>query len=172
MQEDGYFYYWICDFGHFYEVRRNFKNIFSRPLFTIIFKPKIVFLNTGSILRIKTMYESVKEDVLRYWLGRCFLVQFLFKTKIWSDTKKHLPSQYFNSRYLTFRRGCYNFPIPSTMDPKSLWSRKCILIICDFIMNLAQSCLWIESGRKVTNLQLISFFVSKTKFSFSGLGEM
>ena len=21
MQEDGYFYYWICDFGHFYEVR-------------------------------------------------------------------------------------------------------------------------------------------------------
>ena len=21
--EDGYFYYWICDFGHFYEVRKN-----------------------------------------------------------------------------------------------------------------------------------------------------
>ena len=20
MREDGYFYYWICDFGHFYEV--------------------------------------------------------------------------------------------------------------------------------------------------------
>ena len=23
MREDGYFYYWICDFGHFYEVRKN-----------------------------------------------------------------------------------------------------------------------------------------------------
>ena len=39
---------------------RNFKNIFSRPPFTIIFRPRIVFLNTDSILRVKTMYESVK----------------------------------------------------------------------------------------------------------------
>ena len=39
---------------------RNFKNIFSRPLFTIIFRPKIVILDTDSILRVKTMYESVK----------------------------------------------------------------------------------------------------------------
>ena len=23
MREDCYFYYWICDFGHFYEVRKN-----------------------------------------------------------------------------------------------------------------------------------------------------
>ena len=30
----------------------------------IIFRPKIVFLDTDSILRVKTMYESVKEDVL------------------------------------------------------------------------------------------------------------
>ena len=36
---------------------RNFKNIFSRPLFTIIFRPKIVFLETDSILRVKIMYE-------------------------------------------------------------------------------------------------------------------
>ena len=114
------------------------------------------------------MLIKVKCLKLRYWLGRCSLVQFLCKTKIWSDKKKHLPSQYFNSRNLTFRSGCYNFPIPSTMDPKCLWSCKCILIICDFIMNLAQLCLWTELGSKVTNLQLISFFVSETLFLFLG----
>ena len=38
---------------------RNFKNIFSRPLFTIIFRHNIVILSTDSILRVKTMYESV-----------------------------------------------------------------------------------------------------------------
>ena len=44
---------------------RDFKINFSRPLFTIIFRPKIVFLDTDSILRVKTMYKSVKEDVLK-----------------------------------------------------------------------------------------------------------
>ena len=39
---------------------RDFKINFSIPLFTIIFRPKIVFLDTDSILRVKTMYESVK----------------------------------------------------------------------------------------------------------------
>ena len=39
---------------------RDFKINFSRPLFTIIFRPKIVFLDTDSILRVKPMYESVK----------------------------------------------------------------------------------------------------------------
>ena len=38
----------------------DFKINFSRPLSTIIFSPKIVFLYTGSILRVKTMYVSVK----------------------------------------------------------------------------------------------------------------
>ena len=32
----------------------------NRPLFTSIFRPKMVFLDTDSILRVKTMYESVK----------------------------------------------------------------------------------------------------------------
>ena len=36
--------------------RRNFKNIFSRPLFTVIFRPKIVISGTDSILRVKKMY--------------------------------------------------------------------------------------------------------------------
>ena len=51
----------------FYEVRkkkicawRNFTIIVSRPLFTITFRHKIVILGTDSILRVKTMYESVK----------------------------------------------------------------------------------------------------------------
>ena len=39
---------------------RDFKINFSRPLFTIIFRPKMVFLDTDSILRVKPMYESVK----------------------------------------------------------------------------------------------------------------
>ena len=41
---------------------RDFKINLSRPLITIIFKPNIVLLNTiaHSILRVKTMYESVK----------------------------------------------------------------------------------------------------------------
>ena len=38
----------------------DFKINFSRPLFTIIFRPKMVFLVTDSILRVKPMYESVK----------------------------------------------------------------------------------------------------------------
>ena len=39
---------------------RDFKIKFSRPLFTINFRPKIVFFDTDSILRTKMMYESVK----------------------------------------------------------------------------------------------------------------
>ena len=39
---------------------KDFKINFSRPLFTIIFRPKIVFFDTDSILRVKMMYESVK----------------------------------------------------------------------------------------------------------------
>ena len=43
---------------------RGFKIDFSRPLFIIIFRPKMVFLVTDSILRVKAMFDSVKEDVL------------------------------------------------------------------------------------------------------------
>ena len=39
---------------------RDFKIIFSKPLFSIIFRPKMVFLGTDSILRVEPMYESVK----------------------------------------------------------------------------------------------------------------
>ena len=50
----------IKKYGKVVPAWRNFKKIFSRPLFTIIFRPKIVFLDTDSILRVKMMYESVK----------------------------------------------------------------------------------------------------------------
>ena len=46
--------------NNYFPAWRDFKVNFSRPFFTIIFRPKIVFLDTDSILRIKTMYESVK----------------------------------------------------------------------------------------------------------------
>ena len=39
---------------------RDFKINFSRPLFTVIFRPKMVFLVPDSILRVTPMYESVK----------------------------------------------------------------------------------------------------------------
>ena len=65
MRKDSYFNYSICYFGHFYEVRKSslphWGNVFfSRPLFTIIFRPKIVFLDTNSILRVKKMNQSSK----------------------------------------------------------------------------------------------------------------
>ena len=48
---------------------RDFKIDFYRPLFTISFRPKIVFLDTDSILRVKAMYESVKQGVLNFFIG-------------------------------------------------------------------------------------------------------
>ena len=39
---------------------RDFKMNFSRPLFTIIFRPIMIFLDTNSILRVKSMYESIQ----------------------------------------------------------------------------------------------------------------
>ena len=49
---------------------RNFKNISSRPLFTIIIRPKILFFVTYSILTGQT-----KVEFIIYWVlsdGLCF----------------------------------------------------------------------------------------------------
>jgi hypothetical protein len=54
---------------------RNFKNIFSRPLFTIIFRPKILFFITYSILIGQTKVEFVIYWVLnsfRILVGKVF----------------------------------------------------------------------------------------------------
>ena len=64
---------------------KDLKINFSRPLFTIIFRPEIVFLDTDFILRLKKMYESVKYDTLksfRYthsWLN-------IRKTEFWGES--------------------------------------------------------------------------------------
>jgi hypothetical protein len=41
----------------------QFQNIFCRPLFTVIFRPKIIVLDTDSIFRV--LCEAVKLDLLR-----------------------------------------------------------------------------------------------------------
>ena len=46
--------------NNYFPAWRDFKINFSRPLFTVIFWPKMVFLVTDSILKVKTMYKSVK----------------------------------------------------------------------------------------------------------------
>ena len=50
----------FSDKNNYFPAWRDFKIIFSGPLFTIILRPKIVFLDADSIMRIKLMYESVK----------------------------------------------------------------------------------------------------------------
>ena len=45
---------------------RNFKIIFSRPLFIIIFRPKILFFVTYSILTRDTKVEFVSLTLLRF----------------------------------------------------------------------------------------------------------
>jgi len=42
------------------EFQKKEKKKIARSLFTIIFRPKIVFLDTDFILSGKKMYESVK----------------------------------------------------------------------------------------------------------------
>ena len=44
-----------------YSAWRDFKINFSRPLFTISFRSKMVLLVTDSILKVKPMYESVRR---------------------------------------------------------------------------------------------------------------
>ena len=80
---------------HFYEVNqevwkrpcawRNFKNIFSRPLFTIIFRPKILILDTYSILSryVNHLYQLQFENVFVHWLPKVkFLVWKYFSTNL------------------------------------------------------------------------------------------
>ena len=63
MRKKGHFYYWICNFvqkssflwskKNYLKMAcawRNFKNIFSRPLFTIIFRPEMLKFHPYSIL--------------------------------------------------------------------------------------------------------------------------
>ena len=67
MRDDSYFYYWICDYGHFNEVRESglshggiLKRFFLDHFSPSLLGQIMVFLDTDSILRVKPMYESVK----------------------------------------------------------------------------------------------------------------
>ena len=70
---------------------RNLKNIFSRPLFTIIFRPKILILDTDSILRVKPRYESVRSVKLVSWhicyRAGCSLQHAWQSWKLWNTSK-------------------------------------------------------------------------------------
>ena len=73
---------------------RNFKNIFPRPLFTIIFRPKILSFVTSSILTGQTKVEFViywvlwknklpiwskkTFDIFRWWFPILFVIFFHF----------------------------------------------------------------------------------------------
>ena len=76
---------------------KNFKIIFSRPLFIIIFRPKIVFLDKDSILRVKTTIE--KQDFVNqsfkgefeywFWMDWNFVL-------VLCDTKSRFTSIFCN----------------------------------------------------------------------------
>ena len=71
---------------------RDFKIIFSRPLFTIVFRPKNIFLDTCFILSVKTIYESVK-DVLRSAMSYGFTIWF-------NHLKLHINFQFKTPNYI------------------------------------------------------------------------
>ena len=80
---------------------RNFKN---RPLFTITFRPKIVTLDTDSILKVKTMVVWQPYSVLKVTkLQKAFLFSSTNKKTLHEITvRKIFPSKskaptYFNS---------------------------------------------------------------------------
>ena len=49
----------FSNINNYLPVWKNFKIIFSTPLFNIIFRPKMVVLDTDSISRVKPLYELV-----------------------------------------------------------------------------------------------------------------
>ena len=69
---------------------RNFKNIFSRPLFTIIFRPKILFFVTYSILTGQTKVEFVINWVLTaIYFSMYFEGTFIYVHSNFSDGIGH-----------------------------------------------------------------------------------
>ena len=56
---------------------RDFKIFFSRPVFTIIFWPKMIFLVTNSILRVKTMVVLQPYSFHNIFTKINSLIQFL-----------------------------------------------------------------------------------------------
>ena len=63
---------------------RNFKNIFSRPLFTIIFRPEMLKFHPYSILTGETMVGFVIYCVLSTILKKTMLTYLCNKIQIYS----------------------------------------------------------------------------------------
>ena len=69
MGKEGHFYYWICIFRPKSSLLwskwkgpcawKNFKNIFSRPLFTIIFRPKILITTKIETWKMLLFFKCV-----------------------------------------------------------------------------------------------------------------
>ena len=76
---------------------RNFKIIFSRPLFIIIFRPKILFFVTYSILTGQTKVEFVI-----YWVLRCFIQNTTVIQKCLSFKDGPIKGQLISSKFQSF----------------------------------------------------------------------
>ena len=66
---------------------RDFEINFSRPLFTIIFRPKIVFLDTDSILRVWISQVRRVKDFSVFLKGE--MVHILFSKLFWPTLRKY-----------------------------------------------------------------------------------
>ena len=72
---------------------RNFKNNFSRPLFIIIFRTKILFSGPYSILTGHTKVESVAYQVLRKLVNSQYpLINYPFKNQDMEGNSSVAPS--------------------------------------------------------------------------------
>ena len=76
---------------------RSFKNSFSRPLFTIIFKPEMLKFHPYSVLTGQTMVGFVIYCVLiKYLCLKCLYISYIFVGKALcnvSTTSNHNPDQ-------------------------------------------------------------------------------
>ena len=60
MRKEGHFYYWICNFGQFYEEKKKncaLKNFKILDHLIIIFRQNLLILDTHSILSKQTKVE-------------------------------------------------------------------------------------------------------------------
>ena len=82
MREDCYFYYWICDFGHFYKVRKNSlpHGGISKRFFLDHFSPS--FLGQKLFFRYRFHLEG-KNDVWISQVRRVNASPVSIHTPIW-----------------------------------------------------------------------------------------
>ena len=116
MREDSYFYYWICDFGHFYEVRES-----SLPHGGI---SKIFFLDhfSASFLGQKFHFEG-KKDV---WFSQVWQKLTLSPYGRRWQKHKHFRSelQLLSELFNDFADLKAKVPMPFVRNLKQFWFEK------------------------------------------------